>query len=131
MRKERLHAAITQEAQNRFLALRDVMCIRDFISGWFHGAPFESVHATDAAAFVAYGFLNSRLEDLSPQASTPRSHAWAGHHHGRADTLGLRRQLYVATWQRCQAFTWSALFITNTLAGLCRDMPSGAAFALG
>ena len=84
MRKERLHAAISQEAQNRFLALRDVMCIRDFISGWFHGAPFESVHASDAAAFVAYGFMNSRLEDLSPQASTARSHAWAGQHHGCA-----------------------------------------------
>lgn len=83
MRKERHHIAITQEAQNRFLALRDVICIRDFISGWFHGAPFESVHATDAAAFVAYGFMSSRLEDLSPQASAARSHAWAGHYHGR------------------------------------------------
>jgi hypothetical protein len=57
-------AAATHMA--RFLELAPVMCIRDFMCGWFRGAPFEAIRRGNVEDFVAYGFYQSTWEDLSP-----------------------------------------------------------------
>lgn len=49
----------------RFLQLRDVFCIREFLSGWFMGAPVETILRGNAEEFVAYGFHCRLLHQLS------------------------------------------------------------------
>ena len=50
----------------RFLELAPVMCIREFMSGWFRGAPFEAIRRGNVEDFVAYGFFQSAWEGLAP-----------------------------------------------------------------
>ncbi|DBA73278.1 hypothetical protein WJX77_005167 [Trebouxia sp. C0004] len=63
-----------QEVKARFLELHGVLSIQDFITGWFHGAPYEHIHRGNVLDFVAYGFYSKRPQDLSPktQASSER-----------------------------------------------------------
>jgi len=48
----------------RFLELAPVMCIKDFMSGWFLGAPFAEVARGNVEDFVAYGFYQSTWAGL-------------------------------------------------------------------
>ena len=48
----------------RFLTLANVVCIRDFMSGWFHGAPPESIRRGNVEDFVAYGFYTATKAEL-------------------------------------------------------------------
>jgi len=50
----------------RFLELAPVMCIRDFMSGWFRGAPFSEIRRGNVEDFVAYGFYQSTWAGLGP-----------------------------------------------------------------
>ena len=56
-----------QEVKKRFLELHGVLSIHDFITGWFHGAPYEQIHRGNVLDFVAYGFYSKRPQDLSPK----------------------------------------------------------------
>lgn len=50
--------------KKRFMALHGVIDIRDFLSGWFHGAPFEDLRHGNIQDFVAYGFYCSAYRAL-------------------------------------------------------------------
>ena len=56
-----------QEVKKRFLELHGVLSIHDFITGWFHGAPYEQIYRGNVLDFVAYGFYSKRPQDLSPK----------------------------------------------------------------
>ena len=56
-----------QEVKERFLELHGVLSIHDFITGWFHGAPYDQIHRGNVLDFVAYGFYSKRPQDLSPK----------------------------------------------------------------
>ena len=62
-----------QEVKERFLELHGVLSIHDFITGWFHGAPYEQIHRGNVLDFVAYGFYSKRPQDLSPKVKQPVS----------------------------------------------------------
>ena len=49
---------------SRFLSLGSYFAIQDFLSGWFHGAPFHQIHRENCVAFVAYAFYNHDYGDL-------------------------------------------------------------------
>jgi len=51
----------------RFLTLASCMPMEDFLSGWFMGAPAESVLRGNVEDFVAYGFYCSRMQELDPE----------------------------------------------------------------
>ncbi len=63
-----------QEVKERFLELHGVLSIHDFITGWFHGAPYEQIHRGNVLDFVAYGFYSKRPQDLSPKVRMDREH---------------------------------------------------------
>ena len=50
--------------KRRFLDLHRVMSIRDFLSGWFRGAPYEAVRRGNVEDFVAYGFYTRSMSQL-------------------------------------------------------------------
>ena len=52
------------EVKRRFLQLKGCMSIEDFFSGWFHGAPAETIKRGNVEDFVAYGFYFRTLEGL-------------------------------------------------------------------
>ena len=49
---------------SRFLSLGSYFAIQDFLSGWFHGAPFDQIHRENCVAFVAYAFYKRNYGDL-------------------------------------------------------------------
>ncbi len=51
-------------AQDRFLALKDALCIRSFLRGWFHDAPFERILRGNVEDFVAHGWHCKGMEDM-------------------------------------------------------------------
>ena len=54
------------EIMRRFLGLARCISIRDFLSGWFHGAPYEAIRRGNVKDFVAYGFYCRRTDELPP-----------------------------------------------------------------
>ena len=56
-----------QQVKERFLELPGVLSIQDFLSGWFHGAPFDSICRENVLDFVAYGFYSQNYADLTPR----------------------------------------------------------------
>ena len=58
------------EIMRRFLGLSRCISIRDFFSGWFHGAPYEAIHRGNVKDFVAYGFYCKTTEQLPPAVGT-------------------------------------------------------------
>ena len=63
--EEQIDVARVQEVKDRFLQLPGVLDIEEFLSGWFHGAPFESIQRDNVMDFVAYGFYSQNVKDLS------------------------------------------------------------------
>jgi len=53
-----------EEVMSRFLTLGSYFAIQDFLSGWFHGVPFDQIHRENCVAFVAYAFYNRDYDDL-------------------------------------------------------------------
>ena len=56
-----------QQIKERFLELHGVLSIKDFITGWFHGAPYDSIYRDNVLDFVAYGFYSKQPSELSPK----------------------------------------------------------------
>jgi pimeloyl-ACP methyl ester carboxylesterase len=54
-------------AMERFLNLHQVFQLDEFLTGWFLGAPIESIYRGNVEEFVAYGFFCQKLEDLTPE----------------------------------------------------------------
>ena len=54
-----------RKATQRFVGLHNVFELRDFLSGWFLGAPFESIKRGNVLELVAYGFYSRRLDQLT------------------------------------------------------------------
>lgn len=48
----------------RFLSLARVVCIKEFMSGWFHGAHPDTIGRGNVEDFVAYGFYTRTKADL-------------------------------------------------------------------
>ncbi|KAK9841742.1 hypothetical protein WJX81_000194 [Elliptochloris bilobata] len=61
-------AAHITELQERLLELKGVMSVKQFFSGWFLGAPFESLKRGNIEDFIAYGFYCKRPDELAPEA---------------------------------------------------------------
>ena len=53
--------------QKRFLALPDVLSMQDFLSGWFHGAPFDTIRRDNVLEYIAYVFHDGVYKDLSAE----------------------------------------------------------------
>lgn len=60
--------------QARFLDLHRVMSIKDFLSGWFRGAPYEAVRRGNVEDFVAYGFYTRAMSQLPDKARQSCKH---------------------------------------------------------
>lgn len=58
-----------QQVKERFLQLPGVLSIQDFLSGWFHGAPFEAIRRDNVLDFVAYGFYSQTYDELTERVS--------------------------------------------------------------
>ena len=56
-----------EKIKRRFMSLRDVFDLKDFISGWFFGTPWEELRRTNIENFVAYGFDGSEMAELRQQ----------------------------------------------------------------
>lgn len=74
---EKIDVDRVQEVKERFLELHGVLSIHDFITGWFHGAPYEQIHRGNVLDFVAYGFYSKRPQDLSPKVRMDRERSSA------------------------------------------------------
>ena len=48
----------------RFLTLGSYFSIKDFLTGWFHGAPFDQIRRGNCVDFVAYAFYNRDYDSL-------------------------------------------------------------------
>ena len=59
------------EIMRRFLTLARCMSIQKFLSGWFHGAPYEAIRRGNVKDFVAYGFYCRTTEELPPAVRRP------------------------------------------------------------
>ena len=46
--------------------------LQEFLSGWFLGAPFESIRRGNALAFAAYAFYGRSLQQLPLQVGPGR-----------------------------------------------------------
>ncbi|CAL8466496.1 g6032 [Coccomyxa elongata] len=53
--------------ERRMLELGCIFGIQDFLSGWFHGVPFNQIWRGNVLDFIAYGFYCKRVEDLTPE----------------------------------------------------------------
>ena len=51
--------------KQRFLKLKTVIDIQQFITGWFHGAHIEQIARGNVEDFVAYAFYSSSPSELS------------------------------------------------------------------
>ena len=51
--------------EDRLLELGSVFGIEEFLSGWFKGAPFESIQRGNVEDFIAYGFYCKRTEQMT------------------------------------------------------------------
>lgn len=51
----------------RFTSLHGVFDLNEFLSGWFLGAPVESILRGNIEEFVSYGFYSKRPEELSAE----------------------------------------------------------------
>ena len=60
----RLNEQWATRVKKRFLELNNVMDIRLFFSGWFLGAPFDSIKKGNVEDFVAYGFYCRTMDNL-------------------------------------------------------------------
>ena len=81
---------------SRFLTLGSYFAIQDFLSGWFHGTPFDQIHRGNCVAFVAYAFYNRDYDDLPPR-------------------VGFATVLLASTSCILSLFCWLARFLTHTL----------------
>ncbi|BDA41216.1 hypothetical protein COCOBI_01-8710 [Coccomyxa sp. Obi] len=57
--------------ERRMLELGCIFGIQDFLSGWFHGVPFDQIWRGNVLDFIAYGFYCKRVEDLTPEQLEP------------------------------------------------------------
>jgi len=60
----RFDAKAVAQVKARFLSLARVVCIKEFMSGWFHGAHPDTIGRGNVEDFVAYGFYTRTKADL-------------------------------------------------------------------
>lgn len=80
--ENRYEAHRVAEVKRRFLQLNRCMCIEDFLRGWFHGAPYETIRRGNVEDFVAYGFYCRTMDTLPPRvhSHTPSTCTCDCHH---------------------------------------------------
>ena len=54
------------EVKRRFLRLNQCIPLEGFLTGWFLGAPAESICRGNVEDFVAYGFYSRYMHELPP-----------------------------------------------------------------
>ena len=67
----RYEPARVAEVKRRFLRLDQCIPLDGFLTGWFLGAPVESIRRGNVEDFVAYGFYSRYMHQLPPHVSTP------------------------------------------------------------
>ncbi len=70
----RFEAHRVAEVKRRFLQLNGCMCIEEFLRGWFHGVPYESIGRGNVEDFVAYGFYCRTMDTLPPRVCASAPH---------------------------------------------------------
>lgn len=53
----------------RLLEMEQPWTLQDFFSGWFRGAPHESIRRGNVLEFTAYGFYAAKFDDLPTDVS--------------------------------------------------------------
>ena len=53
-----------QASMNRFLRLKSVFSMDEFLSGWFHGTPSEGILRDNVEEFVIYAFFCKSYTEL-------------------------------------------------------------------
>lgn len=102
--------------KERFLTLASCMPIEKFLSGWFLGAPSESVLRGNVEDFIAYGFYCRRLDQLSQQVGTLIIRKIC---HQVMSSCTIRYIL--CSWQTVRAifcWAWNLLFMLGNLSWL-------------
>ena len=69
----RYEPARVAEVKRRFLRLDKCIPLDGFLTGWFLGAPVETIRRGNVEDFVAYGFYSRYMHQLPPHVSTPQA----------------------------------------------------------
>lgn len=69
----RYEPARVAEVKRRFLRLDQCIPLDGFLTGWFLGAPVESIRRGNVEDFVAYGFYSRYMHQLPPHVSSPHA----------------------------------------------------------
>lgn len=67
VRSPKADLAHIEEIKRRFMTLRDVFSLRDFISGWFFRKPWDELRLDNFYKYAAYALYSSKLSELGPQ----------------------------------------------------------------
>jgi len=67
----RYEPARVAEVKRRFLRLDQCIPLDGFLTGWFLGAPIESIRRGNVEDFVAYGFYSRYMHELPANVSVP------------------------------------------------------------
>ena len=67
VRSPKADPAHIEEIKQRFMTLRDVFSLRDFISGWFFRKPWNELRLDNFYKYAAYALYSSKLSELGPQ----------------------------------------------------------------
>ncbi|KAK9804722.1 hypothetical protein WJX72_001924 [[Myrmecia] bisecta] len=70
-------AARMRAMQDRFLTLSGVFGIREFMEGWFKGAPLEQIKRGNVEELVAYAFYAATVDKMTSQ-KRKSAHAFVG-----------------------------------------------------
>ena len=104
----RYEPARVAEVKRRFLRLDQCIPLDGFLTGWFLGAPVESIRRGNVEDFVAYGFYSRYMHQLPPHVSTPHTLAHASVSCRRRAQSGRTGRSAAAKLTRGQGFTGGA-----------------------
>ena len=80
VRRAKPDLAHVEVIKRRFMTLRDVFSIRDFVSGWFFRKPWDELRLTNFYKYAAYALYSSDLSELGPQVLLDQPMAPAIYH---------------------------------------------------
>ncbi|KAK9862700.1 hypothetical protein WJX84_006358 [Apatococcus fuscideae] len=56
-----------EKIRHRFMSLKGIFNLKDFVSGWFFGRPWDELRLSNLHSFAAYSLFSAEMSDLQPQ----------------------------------------------------------------
>ncbi len=60
-----------EKIRHRFMSLKGIFNLKDFVSGWFFGRPWDELRLSNLHSFAAYSLFSAEMSDLQPQVMSP------------------------------------------------------------